>query len=193
MYGVSGFSVGGGYASEDVKFSSSFHTREERRKAQWEVIEERLRTLGIAGLGQHLAKKTLLNYGDGIFAWEMEGEFYRDIYELKNQWASPNLRNILEGDGKANSLFETIKQAAWLTIVFFSMAFICCRRRLDNRLLVVMLSLIGITLFLLLFEGRARYLYTYVPIYILAGVVGVSHFSPKQLLHSILPCFPHRQ
>ena len=172
-------SFDGGYDYDDVLFSSGFHTREERRKAQWEVIKERLRDFGILGLGEHLVKKTLFNYGDGVFAWEMEGEFYKGIYEPKNQWASPYLRNIIEGDGKANHLFETIKQAAWLTIIFFSTALICCRKHVDNRLLAVMLSLIGITLFLLLFEGRARYLYTYIPIYILAGIAGVSRFVHK--------------
>ena len=35
-----------------------------------------------------------------------------------------------------------------------------------------MLAIIGLTLFVLLFEARARYLYTYAPIYILLGAVG---------------------
>lgn len=175
-YIMMGLNSGGGYNTEDVIFSISFDTRDERRKAQWAVIEERLNNYGIAGLVQHVMKKTLLNYGDGVFAWEMEGNFYMDTYEPKNQWVSPYLRNIIEGDGKANRLFETIKQAAWLTVIFFSLALISCRKNVDCRLLVVMLSIIGITLFLLLFEGRARYLYTYVPIFILAGVVGVSRF-----------------
>jgi hypothetical protein len=38
---------------------------------------------------------------------------------------------------------------------------------------VITLSIIGITLFLLLFEARARYLYCYSPIFVLGAMIGL--------------------
>ena len=40
-------------------------------------------------------------------------------------------------------------------------------------LLVMMLSVIGLTAFELIFEARARYLFTYAPVYILLGIGGL--------------------
>lgn len=42
-----------------------------------------------------------------------------------------------------------------------------------------MLAIIGLTLFELIFEARARYLYTYVPLYIVLAIYGVSFISRK--------------
>lgn len=39
-----------------------------------------------------------------------------------------------------------------------------------------MLSLVGLTLFELIFEARARYLYCYVPLYLLFGSWGLEQF-----------------
>lgn len=37
----------------------------------------------------------------------------------------------------------------------------------------MMLSIIGLTIFELLFEARARYLFTYAPVYIILGTLGL--------------------
>ena len=42
-----------------------------------------------------------------------------------------------------------------------------------SLLLVMMLSVIGLTMFELIFEARARYLFTYAPVYILLGIGGL--------------------
>ena len=46
-------------------------------------------------------------------------------------------------------------------------------KKFDRNLAVAFLSLIGLTLFLLLFEARARYLYLYSSFYILIAVLGI--------------------
>lgn len=44
---------------------------------------------------------------------------------------------------------------------------------------VLSLSLIGIALFVTLFEARARYLYTFVPIFIVTSVIGYWNLFEK--------------
>ena len=46
-------------------------------------------------------------------------------------------------------------------------------RERDYEYLAIILSLIGLTLFELLFEARARYLYIYSPVYVIAAVYGI--------------------
>ena len=55
--------------------------------------------------------------------------------------------------------------------------------RKEKEVAVIMLSVIGLTVFELLFEARARYLYTYTPFYILLAAIGIQHFR-SALLHS---------
>ena len=47
---------------------------------------------------------------------------------------------------------------------------------MDNNVRVILLSLIGLFIFESIFEARARYLYTYVPIFIISGMIGLNGF-----------------
>ena len=40
---------------------------------------------------------------------------------------------------------------------------------------ILKLSIIGIILFIVIFEGRSRYLYNYIPIFIILGTVGIKN------------------
>ena len=42
---------------------------------------------------------------------------------------------------------------------------------------ILMLSIIGLTLFQLLFEARARYLFIYTPIYIILAILGIHNIQ----------------
>lgn len=162
----------GGYLGSDVEFSWSFATKEERTEANVQVIGQRLKEMGFGGLGVHAVRKLLTDYGDGTFAWKMEGTFFSHVYEPKNNFISLVLRNIIWGDGKANALNETIRQGVWLSVLAASLGMIGYRKKADPVLALVLLAVIGLTLFELLFEARARYLYIYVPFYIITGVLG---------------------
>lgn len=162
----------GGYNGEDVLYSGAFATVQEREAANWQRVEERLQGMGADGLAWHLLRKTLMNYGDGTFFWGQEGNFYKSVFEVKNTTVSPFLRNFFYGGSTSSLYYDTIKQAVWLIVLFLSLGMIGYRKQLQNTTLVVLLALMGITAFVLLFEGRSRYLYIYVPFYIMAGILG---------------------
>ena len=64
-------------------------------------------------------------------------------------------------------------QSVWILILFFN---IFSLKNIRNyKLLVIPLSIIGITIFLLLFESRARYLLLYAPFYIILFVIGMNN------------------
>ena len=124
-----------------------------------------------------LSKKMLTNYNDGTFAWSVEGEFYNDMREDVDTVFAPKLKNLYYDYGTDYQVFALTVQLAWITIiVFIFIRTLFAVREKDNEdylYKIMILSLVGLTIFELLFEARARYLYTYVPIYIIVAMYGM--------------------
>ena len=51
------------------------------------------------------------------------------------------------------------------------------KNQLDKRIVVLMMSLVGLTIFEMLFEARARYLYIYAPIFITLSIIGLKNIK----------------
>ena len=173
--------TGGTYDAEDVARSIGVEEPEARAAMQREEIAARLSQMGPAGLARHLLRKTRINYGDGMFAWGGEGNFFAEMIADKDGLLSPFLKRALGcyGDCAAARALAGWFQAIWLTLLAgcVGMAPACAAVRGDDDrrdlLLTLMLALLGLTLFETLFEARARYLYAYAPLFVLAGVCGV--------------------
>lgn len=166
----------GGYLSDDAGKSMSFKSTKERKEENIEVIKERLSEYGIDGLLKHQIKKTLVTYNDGTFAWSQEGNFYWEIKEEKSR-IERFFRNIYYESGSNHAIFKYIVQGVWLIILSIQPLIIFIKRKnMDNNMRVVLLSLIGLFIFESIFEARARYLYTYVPIFIVSGMIGLNGF-----------------
>lgn len=164
----------GVYNQEDVNLTTSNYGKQKKIDANLTVIKSRLMEYGAIGYLNLLGDKLLTNYNDGTFAWSVEGNFYSIILEPKNSKLSPILREICYNTGKYYDYYATYQQCMWITIlvlVFFSLK--KCIVGDNDNLYVLALSIIGITLFLLLFEARARYLYLYSSYYILLAGIGL--------------------
>ena len=161
----------GVYSEDDVILSRSCETKEERMKKNLEVASERIKTMGAKGYFKFLSKKMLTNYNDGTFGWGAEGNFYMKVSELPNKKVASLLRAFYYNNGKYFSIYSTMVQSVWVVIVvacWLQMFWTGLRKTSEGKEYMVMgLALVGITIFELLFEARARYLYIYVPIYIL--------------------------
>lgn len=166
----------GSYLYDDVVLT--YHA-EDKPAAQLPVIRERLSQMGTDGFAEHLKKKTLTNYADGSFAWACEGEFYREWIEDKDEYLSPYLKSIIYTGGSRFKAWQTGLQSIWLALL--AGCVLCALRftwigkaaREHDALCVMMLCVIGITMFQTIFEARARYLYLYAPFYVMLGVCGI--------------------
>ena len=165
----------GYYASEDVAYSASFMTSEERTSADLQLAEKRIRDMGVAGLSKHLGRKLLTDYNDGSFAWTMEevenGLFFFIVPEEPDPFFSPFIRSFYYSSGSRFGLFINFETALWLAVL--AMSLIAVFSRPGKNTAVVMLSVIGMFLYNLLFEARARYLYVFAPLYITLAAVGI--------------------
>ncbi|MCH4119612.1 MAG: hypothetical protein LKG38_02585 [Atopobiaceae bacterium] len=170
----------GMYDADDSRFSASFATREERNAADLAEFRRRVAELGPAGLLRLWADKTIVNFNDGTFGWDREGNPPTQVvgkdsdllryYEVKPYGPQ---------DGGA---FRTVAQVAWYAVMLGMVAGLADRR--PRRQLVAALMAVGmLALFLMVFECRARYLYLYLPYFIVLGVCGWKSFADRVARH----------
>lgn len=167
----------GVYSAEDVRYSRSFVTASERTQANIAVGKQRLQEMGFFGTLKQLAQKMLTLYNDGTFAWGKEGNFLQTVFDPPNTKAAPFLRSIYYPDGSRYLYFTTFEQFIWLMILLLSAAglFSSFSHKHAKTLNILWLTWIGLTVFELLFEVRARYLYTNVPLFCVLAAVGIEN------------------
>lgn len=167
----------GVYSQDDFLKSVSIKDREERTRMQLETAAQRIKEMGLKRLLIHLRLKTLVNYADGTFAWGIIGNFVEEELEDKDDVLSPWLKDMVYMDGSGFKGFATYLQCVWLGLLAGSLLCGVASRGLAERsghiLMAILLSIIGLTVFEWIFEARARYLYTYAPFYVLAGMSGL--------------------
>lgn len=168
---------GGVYSQEDVDYSRSFATAKERNTANLQTAFARLKQMGLKGYFSHIGKKMLTTYNDGTFAWYTEGAFYIPVVDNVNTLAAPLLKSIYYENGQYYSYFQLTEHVVWIAILLLSLAasFIKVNDSRCYALTTLMLSIIGLTLFEILFEVRARYLFIFVPIYCVLATMGVEY------------------
>ena len=169
----------------DVEYSAKRATAEKRRAAELKRIGKRLEKLGPAGLLTQAVRKTLTNYSDGTFAWEQEGMFYNyDTYYFRggSDWGFEHIPAFYISEDYPDMvsysfswLFRLIMQCAWLAVLLLSV--FSFARGVNRPAAVLQLAILGLTLFELIFEARARYLFSYVPVYILLAGIGLGNLT----------------
>ena len=159
----------GAFLQSDLDRSAKFATKKQRDCYNLQSAGERVKELRIGGILKHLAKKMMVVYADGTFAWGCEPDFWQTVFLEKDGNISGLLREFYYEDGTYYRVFETVEQAVWIFVLvggwISSMSMLLEKRR--GFYYAMALALIGITIFEILFEARARYLYLYAPIFVL--------------------------
>lgn len=182
----------GAYLQTDVDLSNGASSVEERRAVNLSVIEERLNAYGPLGLAKHEIRKLLTAYNDGTFAWSVEawggveaGHFEftgRFNQECRDSLAplSSILRSLLYADGRFYVVFCTIMQTLWLIVLFgvpWSSGAVGRECSGEQGAVVTAACLVAVALlsvFLLVFEVRARYLFPFGGMFVLLACMGYS-------------------
>ena len=152
---------------EDVSFSGEIPAAKERSRENWKVAAARIREMGPGGLGALAMRKTLNNYDDGTFAWAREGGFFETIYGKL-----PALQKFYGiGSGQGSPAFLGIAQTLWM-LILAGLVLGWLRQKPGLGECVLYVTLLGLSLFLTVFECRGRYLLLYAPYYVIGGVLG---------------------
>lgn len=166
---------GGMYSQDDVDYSLSFDSSKERDKANLDRAFDRIHDMGCVGLGKHLFAKLKANYNDGTFCWGKEGTvFFCQLSEDRNTKYCDFIRSLyysqLEDNGNYK-IWNSIEQIVWYLILFLCVLSIF--KLTDKHTQILILSIIGLTVFEIIFEARSRYLFAYVPVYIMLAMNGI--------------------
>ena len=134
--------------------------------------------MGPLGLAKHFSKKMLVLFNDGTFAWGKEGNFYAVTYDEVNSGVCRLLRSYYYGNEAVNhGTFQMIQKVIWVLILLSAAFGVRKNSRYMKEETILMLAVIGLTLFELLFEARARYIYIYVPIYCILASIGFENIK----------------
>lgn len=166
------------YNEDDVAFSANFFTKKERDTANINVIKNRIIEYGFKNVISIIHAKILTNYNDGTFAWGYEGGFFEKYFSKGNVFLQSVTQKFYYDEGKYYSNYINFMQMNWILVLFFNIFIFFCKIE-DNTFKVMMLSIIGLTLFEVLFEARARYLFTYIPFYIILATIGFRELIKK--------------
>lgn len=167
----------GVFIIEDADYSESIPTEKMRVQENIRVAKERIKKMGFVGLTKHGMKKALVNFDDGTFAWSQEGNFYGIPLNLKQSPLAKPLQAYYYENGALQPVFQLVMQSIWMVVVV-GMALLGLIQVVDRKQewkmadFVLAVAMLGITAFVMLFEARARYIYTFVPLFIVSAAYG---------------------
>jgi hypothetical protein len=151
----------GGYDAE-VWHRTQYRDKATQNRVSRELIRREWEAQGPAGMAGFAVEKTLFNWGDGMFwAWG-EGTDAKQapqrrgpLAEAVSAWNRP--------DGNNFTHRVVAAQVTWLAVLSaMGVGLLLSRRR--PEILLTALTVVGIAVFTLVFQGRSRYLIGHVPV-----------------------------
>lgn len=167
--------TGGYYCENDVEFSTSFSSAGERNIACVRKAISRVMDMGVIGFLRHISSKLFNSLIDGTFSWGGEGTFYVQILEYKNSLLSPLIRSFYYNSLENYNIWKCFENGLWRAVVVLGIIGLFGKKT-DFQSLVI-LSIVGILIYSILFETRARYLFVNVPIFILLALFGMQNIE----------------
>lgn len=182
----SNYNMAGQYNGFDDDYTCSFASKSEKSKADIQLVIERYKEMFPLQYIKHVCNKTYLNYANGVLGWGKEAGFVKELYENDSAIGSA-LRsyyyvggeNILRAEnafpegGENFSIFANISQIIWyivLILCFLQSIRLCFLKKakleLEDVSIIAGITILGLFVFLTLFETNARYIFSLLPIFI---------------------------
>lgn len=158
----------GGHSDGDVDFSKSYATLAERQPANLQKARERLLSRSLTENLHFFAVKAYKAYADGSFA--AHGSFIHVEIPRRTDGLSAFLRSLYMKKSAYGAHCATIAQFAWLGVLTLC-AYAAFVQRHRPVVWIICLTLIGLTLYLLLFEVWPRYLFLYAPFFVILSAL----------------------
>ncbi len=170
----------GSYNPQAASILGNYETQRERQKDELRLAGDIIKSRTFGQNANFALRKMVMTFNDGSFSWNCEGGMrkteYRSISESRFK---PMMRDFFWSGGKDYKAFLTYSQWIWIFVMVgipgaFFAGFELIKTKKENALWLgaAFLSLLGNFLFILLFEARARYLISFLPVYILLASLG---------------------
>lgn len=164
MMGLNGL---GGYCDDDYQLITLQHPdKQSRQAANIDEIINRIEEKGAVGMVHHVANKLSFIYGDGTFTASQK----LDRAAVKGSALHNYI--IYVADGYKYLGYSSL--AYFMAILMFiSIGMFIAIKRKNTSLVMLALSLVGVTCFLILWEARTRYILNFLPVFVVLAVFGI--------------------
>lgn len=154
----------GGFNMDDIGITMSETNPEDAKKANLTEYKKRMKEFGVIGYLDFLNKKARQVTSEGDFYWGDEGSF-ADWSEVGKNI----LTQFVYPSGAYYRIYTYMLQGIWI-LVFLGVAvspFFQKKEKRSELYTIARCAVLGSLLFILIFEGRSRYLINYLPFYVL--------------------------
>lgn len=153
-----GHMIHGGYYGDDYLITQSYDTGKESIPRHIKEIKRRIHGYGLIGYANYLTNKAVNAWGDGSYFSHIALSFnHHNTKGIQNHFCARS--------GDIIYYIELGIQMAFLFILCVSGIY--CIRKNDREAIGEHIAIFILFLFLLIWENRSRYLYNYIPIFII--------------------------
>lgn len=167
----------GAYCSDYADRSVNVDMRE-WKKHSFDVIKNSVMSDFPFGWLDFAIVKISRSFNDGSFGVWKEGSQNNNsiVFFLKDENIPRTVRRVLSFDGDKIATFRTVLSVIWFIVIVFCIFFLV-RHNANTRIAgILSLFVLAVILYQVLFENRARYLFVFLPIFILSATTGVEYF-----------------
>ncbi len=163
----------GSFAMDDYTVFGEFQfSKADRNAACLERAWERIKGRGFGGTIYFCLKKLVKSFNDGTFAWT-DVQYYQPFPE---PWPRENriagyLRSLFIPEQPNQCIYDTLAELAWIFTLIGIPGMVLTKKKKEHHLLFPIM-LIGILLYLMLFESGARYIYIFLPLFVIMSIRG---------------------
>lgn len=168
----------GSFTIEDYGVFGEFQdSKADRNAACLERAWERIRERGPVGTLYFCLKKLVKSFNDGSFAWT-DVRYYEPFPEdlTHNNAAADFLRSLFMPEGARQAWYDTFAELVWIFILL-GVPGMVLEKENRGQYSVFAVFIIGLLLYLMLFESGARYLYIFLPVFVAVSVCGMELMS----------------
>ena len=168
----------GSYESGAVALVGKYqYDKEARIATEMNMAMERLKDRGVVGSITFWIKKLVMTFNEATFGWSNEVwiEGYYPAELASNTNMTVFLREIFWWGAYAGA-YQTICQCVWIFVLIGIMGLAFVKK--DNRHYTILsVCFLGIFLYQMLLEARARYLFAFLPLIICISSCGIWFFT----------------
>ncbi len=169
----------GSFSIEDYGVFGEFQfSKADRNAACMERAWERIRQRGVIGNIYFGLKKLVKSFNDGTFAWT-DVRYYEPFPEdlTHDNRIAGYLRSLFVPGGANQGKYDTLAELVWIFVLIGVPGIVLSGKKKEYNMTFTIL-LIGILLYLMLFESGARYVYIFLPVFIVMSACGMEAVSP---------------
>ncbi len=150
----------GGYNENDYKLTESFKSGKDAIKFNLIEAKNRINKMGPKGYANYLIKKSVNTWTDGYY-------FSNVKLSLNSNHQNSFLYQLLITNLKSSVIFRAITQGTQYAFIIILLVSCIFRVKQNKDFDYLKLTIIGLVIFFLLWENRSRYIFNYIPVFIL--------------------------